>query len=36
MWNPLRSEKAMFRFLIQVGLVAVVLVVLVLLVRAIF
>jgi len=36
MWNPLRSEQAMFRFLIQVGVAAIVLVVIVELIRAIF
>jgi hypothetical protein len=36
MWNPLRSEQAMFRFLLQVGAGLVVIVVIVLLIRAIF
>jgi hypothetical protein len=36
MWNPLRSEQDMFRFLLQVGLAAIALVAIVLLLRAIF
>jgi Tfp pilus assembly protein PilN len=36
MWNPLRSERDMFRFLVQVGGVVVVLIVLVVVLRAIF
>jgi hypothetical protein len=35
MWNPLRSEQDMFRFLLQVGGVIVVLIVLVVILRAI-
>jgi hypothetical protein len=35
MWNPLQSEQAMFRFLLQVGAGAVVIVVIVVLIRAI-
>jgi hypothetical protein len=35
-WNPLRSERDMFRFLVQVGAVCLVIVVLVLILRAIF
>jgi hypothetical protein len=34
--NPLRSEDAMFRFLVRVGAVAAVLIVLVVVLRAIF
>ena len=36
MWNPLRSERDMFRFLMQVGVVAVALIVIVVALRAIF
>jgi hypothetical protein len=36
MWNPLRSERDMFRFLVQVAVVAAAVIVLVLLARAIF
>ncbi|MEA2424482.1 MAG: hypothetical protein QOH13_892 [Thermoleophilaceae bacterium] len=36
MWNPLRSERDMFRFLMQVGGAVVVLIVLVVVLRAIF
>jgi Tfp pilus assembly protein PilN len=36
MWNPLRSERDMFRFLVQVGGAVVVLIVLVVVLRAIF
>jgi hypothetical protein len=36
MWNPLRSERDMFRFLLQVGIVCVAVVVLVFVIRAIF
>jgi hypothetical protein len=35
-WNPLRSERDMFRFLMQVGVVCLAIVVLVLILRAIF
>jgi hypothetical protein len=35
-WNPLRSERDMFRFLMQVGAVCLVIVVIVLVLRAIF
>jgi hypothetical protein len=35
-WNPLRSERDMFRFLIQVGIVCVAIVVIVVILRAIF
>jgi hypothetical protein len=35
-WNPLRSERDMFRFLMQVGAVCLVIVVIVLALRAIF
>jgi hypothetical protein len=35
-WNPLKSERAMFGFLIQVGVVALAVIVVVLVVRAIF
>jgi hypothetical protein len=35
-WNPLRSERDMFRFLVQVGVVCLAIVVLVLILRAIF
>jgi hypothetical protein len=35
-WNPLRSERDMFRFLVQVGAVCLAIVVLVVLLRAIF
>jgi hypothetical protein len=36
MWNPLQSERAMFRFLIQVGAFCAVVVVIVLVAKAIF
>jgi hypothetical protein len=36
MQNPLRSEQAMFRFLVRVGVVALAVVVIVVVVRAIF
>jgi hypothetical protein len=36
MWNPLRSERDMFRFLVQVAVVAAALIVLVVVIRAIF
>jgi hypothetical protein len=36
MWNPLRSERDMFRFLVQVAVVAGAIIVLVVLARAIF
>lgn len=36
MWNPLRSERDMFRFLLQVGAGALILIVLVVVLRAIF
>jgi len=36
MWNPLRSEQDMFKFLLQVGAFAVFVIVVVLVVRAIF
>jgi len=36
MWNPLRSERDMFRFLLQVGAVAIGVVVIVELIKAIF
>jgi hypothetical protein len=35
-WNPLRSERDMFRFLIQVGIVCVAIVLIVVLIRTIF
>ena len=35
MWNPLRSERDMFRFLKQVGLVVLALIVVIVLLRAI-
>jgi Tfp pilus assembly protein PilN len=35
-WNPLRSEREMFRFLLQVSGAVLVLIVVVLLLRAIF
>jgi hypothetical protein len=35
-WNPLRSERDMFRFLMQVGAFCVVVIVLVVLIRTIF
>jgi hypothetical protein len=35
-WNPLRSERDMFRFMVQVGAFCLVIVVLVLILRAIF
>jgi hypothetical protein len=36
MWNPLRSERDMFRFLVQVGLVCLAVIVIVVVLRAIF
>jgi Tfp pilus assembly protein PilN len=36
MWNPLRSEREMYRFLVQVGVVVLVLIVIVVVLRAIF
>jgi len=36
MWNPLRSERDMFRFLVQVGAVCLVIAVVVVVLRAIF
>ena len=36
MWNPLRSERDMFRFLVQVGAFCALVVVIVLVLRAIF
>ena len=36
MWNPLRSERDMFRFLIQVAVVCVAIVVIVVVLRTIF
>ena len=36
MWNPLRSERAMFRFFLQVGGVTLGLIVIILVLRAIF
>jgi hypothetical protein len=36
MWNPLRSERDMFRFLLQVGLVCLAIIAIVLVLRAIF
>jgi hypothetical protein len=36
MWNPLRSEREMFRFLVQVAVVAAAVIVLAVLIRAIF
>jgi hypothetical protein len=35
-WNPLRSERDMFRFLVQVGAVCVIVIVVVVVLRAIF
>jgi hypothetical protein len=35
-WNPLRSERDMFRFLVQVGLFCLAIVVIVVVIRAIF
>jgi hypothetical protein len=35
-WNPLRSERDMFRFLIQVGVVFLAIIVIVVVIRAIF
>jgi hypothetical protein len=35
-WNPLRSERDMFRFLLQVGLFCIAIVVIVVVLRAIF
>jgi hypothetical protein len=35
-WNPLRSERDMFRFLLQVFVVCVAIALIVLLIRAIF
>lgn len=36
MWNPLRSERDMFRFLVQVGVVCLAIIVIVVVLRAIF
>ena len=36
MWNPLRSERDMFRFLVQVGVVCLAIAVIVVVLRAIF
>ena len=36
MWNPLRSERDMFRFLLQVGIFCLAIVALVLILKAIF
>ena len=36
MWNPLRSERDMFRFVVQVGVVCLAIVVIVVVLRAIF
>jgi hypothetical protein len=36
MWNPLRSERDMFRFVVQVGGVCLAIIVLVVVLRAIF
>jgi hypothetical protein len=36
MWNPLRSERDMFRFLLQVGIVCVAIIAIVVALRAIF
>jgi hypothetical protein len=36
MWNPLRSERDMFRFLVQVGIVCLAVIVIVVVLRAIF
>jgi hypothetical protein len=35
-WNPLRSERAMLRFLIQVGVFCLTVIIVVLILRAIF
>jgi hypothetical protein len=35
-WNPLRSERDMFRFLVQVGVVCLAVVLIVVVLRAIF
>jgi hypothetical protein len=35
-WNPLRSERDMFRFLVQVGAFCLAIIVLVIVLRAIF
>jgi hypothetical protein len=35
-WNPLRSERDMFRFLIQIGAVCLAVIVIVVVLRAIF
>ena len=35
MWNPLRSERDMFRFLVQVGAVCLAIIVIVVVLRAI-
>jgi hypothetical protein len=35
-WNPLRSERDMFRFVVQVGVVCLAVIVIVLVLRAIF
>jgi hypothetical protein len=36
MWNPLESERSMFRFLVQVGAFCLAVVVIVVVLRAIF
>ena len=36
MWNPLRSERDMFRFLVQVGVVCLAIIVIVVVLRAVF
>lgn len=36
MWNPLRSERDMFRFMVQVGIVCLAIIVIVVVLRAIF
>jgi hypothetical protein len=36
MWNPLRSERDMFRFMLQVAVVCLAIVVLIVVLRAIF
>jgi hypothetical protein len=35
-WNPLRSERDMFRFVVQVGVVCLAVIVIVIVLRAIF
>jgi hypothetical protein len=35
-WNPLRSERDMFRFVVQVGVVCLAIIVIVVVLRAIF